>query len=111
MILHDPTSDEVTAFLKNDNTNTRQYTAGIYDDKYFARDLCNAAEGHGLRCAYVLLYFTDTTTHALVAFKTGGTVSYYEPQTDASVSPIVNGVWEDNITRENKRIKDILVVW
>ena len=110
-ILHDPTNEEVSAFLKNDNTNTRTYVLGIYDDKYFARDLCNSADGHGLRSAYVILAFTDNTTHALVAFKTGDSISYYEPQTDASVSPTINGVWEDNITKDMKRIKDILVVW
>ncbi len=111
-ILKDPTSTEVSAFLANDNTNTRQYVLGIYDDRYFARDLCNSAEGHGLRSAYVTLVFTDNTTHALVAFKVGGsTITYYEPQTDKQVQPTINEIWEDNITKDKKRIKDILLAW
>jgi hypothetical protein len=111
-ILKDPTSTEVSAFLANDNTNTRQYVLGIYDDRYFARDLCNSAEGHGLRCAYVTIVFTDNTTHEIVAFKiSGGAITYYEPQTDNQVQPTINSLWEDNITKETKRIKDILVAW
>jgi len=111
-ILKDPTSTEVSAFLANDNSNTRQYVLGIYDDRYFARDLCNSAEGHGLRCAYVTIVFTDNTTHEIVAFKiSGGAITYYEPQTDNQVQPTINSLWEDNITKETKRIKDILVAW
>jgi hypothetical protein len=111
-ILKDPTSTEVSAFLANDNTNTRQYVLGIYDDRYFARDLCNSAEGHGLRSAYVTIVFTDNTTHEIVAFKiNGSSITYYEPQTDNQVQPTINSLWEDNITKDMKRIKDILVAW
>ena len=111
-ILRNAPQVEINAFLADDPTSTHQYVTGIYDSHYFARDLVNSAQAHGYNAAYVTLIFTDYTDYNIVAFKTSdGNIVYYEPRSDAQVSPTINGVWDDKLLSYTKRIKDIIVAW
>lgn len=111
-ILRNAPLEEINAFLANDFTSTRQYVTGIYDSHHFARDLVNSAQAHGYNAAYVTLIFTDNTDYQIVAFKTSDNrIVYFEPRSDASVSPVLNGIWEDKLLGTTKRIKDIIVAW
>jgi len=85
---HDPTLEEVLEFLKDDQTDAQRYE-GDYACAHFARDVNNAAESQGLRCAVVLVRFPNRY-HAIVGFATvdAGMV-YFEPQTDERVYPVI----------------------
>jgi len=111
-ILRNAPLNEITAFLANDLTSAHQYVTGIYDSHHFARDLCNSAQAHGYNAAYVTLIFTDNTDYQIAAFKTSDdSIAYFEPRSDARVSPAVNGLWEDDLLGYTKRIKEIIVAW
>lgn len=67
--VHNPTMDELKAFLKADQTEEH-----VYSDSYvcmnFAVTLHNNAEAQGIRCAYVSIEGTSPHGHALNAFQT-----------------------------------------
>jgi len=123
--LRDPTYEEAIAFLKEDRTDENEYimgSYGIYVCTHFTRDVCNSAEKAGLRCAAVILRYSDGQAHTIVAFATidKGWV-YFEPQEDLRVEPIIGKKYhqcvetEEGETRSpplhDDTIMDILVIW
>ena len=67
---HDPSFDEVLAFLRKDETHEYRYTPKKFMCTEFAAMLHDHAEQAGLRCALVSIQFTQGEGHALDAFKT-----------------------------------------
>lgn len=67
----DPTWAELKAFLAADGTENHEYILYEYDCSQFSRDLHNAAEAAGIRCAEVQIMFEgEIWGHALNAFLT-----------------------------------------
>jgi len=67
----DPTWAELKAFLATDRTENHEYILYEYDCSQFSRDLHNAAEAAGIRCAEVQVMFDGAIWgHALNAFLT-----------------------------------------
>jgi hypothetical protein len=67
----DPTWDELTIFLKNDETDIEDYNLLTFPCGAFAQELYNNAEAQGIRAAWVIIRFSDTLElHALNAFQT-----------------------------------------
>ena len=67
----DPTWAEVKLFLAADKTENHEYIPYTYDCSQFSRDLHNAAEAAGIRCAEVQISFEgELIGHALNAFLT-----------------------------------------
>lgn len=68
---HDPTWNELMAFLKEDNTDRILYQNNSFDCVDFAERLHNNAEKAGIRAAYVSIEFQDLEKgHAINAFQT-----------------------------------------
>jgi hypothetical protein len=68
---HDPTWDELVAFLQRDPTNEKHYYSGVFACGSFAEELHNHAEAEGIRCAFVGVSFAGASVdHALNAFNT-----------------------------------------
>jgi hypothetical protein len=68
---HNPTWDELKSFLASDSTDQLPYIAGSFVCGDFAQTLHNKAESTGIRCAIVIINFTDgSESHALNAFMT-----------------------------------------
>jgi len=129
--IKDPTYAQVVAFIKEDKTNENKYMGvpdsgytytGIYICAHFARDVCNNAEGKGLRCAYVDLRYPELA-HGIIAFNTidQGLV-YFEPQTDMIAKPVIGKRWYQcqepppgysyyEPPSYDDTIMDILVIW
>jgi len=123
-ILRDPTYAQAVAFIRDDRTNENEYvegTYGVYVCSHFARDVCNSAEGKGLRCAFVEIRYPDSG-HAIVAFNTidEGLV-YFDAVTDERVRPVVGKRYYQCIEPRpgyyyapssfDDTIMDILVIW
>lgn len=68
--LRNPTWQELTDFLKEDETDMLIYRADEFDCSGFAIKLRDHAVAQGFRCAYVEVEFTDGNAHALTAFQT-----------------------------------------
>jgi hypothetical protein len=67
-----PTWNELLTFLKNDKTEYNTYIADIYDCTNYAHNLHNNAERLGIKCAVVIIYFSNDyfQSHELNAFIT-----------------------------------------
>jgi hypothetical protein len=89
-VLRDPSYQEMTDFLKQDETSEQEYLEDEYICVDFAADVkANAAE-EGIRCAYVVIEYIGLTGHAIVAFDTTDEgLVYIEPQFDWEVDPKV----------------------
>jgi len=122
--LRDPTYDQAVTFIREDRTNENKYvedTYGVYVCSHFARDVCNNAEGKGLRCAFVELRYLEEG-HSIIAFNTidEGLV-YFEAITDERVRPVVGKRYYQCIEPKpgyyyekpsyDDTIMDILVIW
>jgi hypothetical protein len=122
--IKDPTYDQAVTFIREDRTNENKYvedTYGGYVCSHFARDVCNNAEGKGLRCAFVELRFPDAG-HSIIAFNTidKGLV-YFEPQSDMIAKPVIGKWWYQckepppgyyyEKPSYDDTIIDILVIW
>ena len=123
--LHDPTYNEVASFISSDKTDEIPYDSETFDCENFAQLINNNAEDQGMRCAYVVIYFYDTSAgHAIIGFDTvdRGMV-YIESQSDEWVEnlEVGNDYWTDCVVPNgnyyyyeeapNDTIKDILVFW
>lgn len=122
--LHDPTYNEVANFIASDTTDEIPYDSETFDCEQFSQLVNNNSENQGIRCAYVILYFSDTNTgHAIVGFDTvdRGMV-YIEPQSDEWVEnlEVGNDYWTDCIVPNddhyyedapNDTIEEIFVFW
>ncbi len=86
---HDPTYDEVLAFLEDDPTNHLEYIDNEQVCSHFAAAVNNAAEEQGIRCALVIVRFA-VRNHAIIGFDTldQGMV-FFEPQSDEAVYPVI----------------------
>jgi hypothetical protein len=122
--LRDPTYAEAVAFIREDKTNENEYiegSYGVYVCSHFSRDVCNNAEGEGLRCAYVALVYPEMG-HAIVAFNTvdQGLV-YFDAITDERARPVIGERYYKCIEPRpgyyyvspsfDDTIMDILVIW
>jgi hypothetical protein len=122
--LKDPTYKEAVLFIEQDKTDENKYvegTYGVYVCSHFARDVCNNAEGKGLRCAFVELRYLEEG-HSIIAFNTidEGLV-YFEAITDERVRPVVGKRYYQCIEPKpgyyyekpsyDDTVMDILVIW
>ena len=79
---HNPTFAEMIAFLNSNKVNWQEYKEN-YDCYDFACALQREAFEHGIRCAFVAMWFPDRSGHAIVAFDTTDKgLIYIEPQAD-----------------------------
>jgi len=86
---HNPTYDELMAFLRADKTDSNPYIDGHYVCFDYAAELNNNADAAGIQAAYVRLRSTDWG-HAVVAFDTiDRGLIYIEPQSDAEVKLVI----------------------
>jgi len=121
--IKDPTYDQAVLFIKQDKINENKYVEGTYECRHFARDVCNNAEGKGLRCAFVWLEFPEKVGHTIIVFNTidQGLV-YFEPQTDMRARSIVGKRYyqcQESLPgysgylppSYDDTIMDILVIW
>ena len=68
---HNPTYNEVMAFLKTDDTVNHKYDKPNFTCADFAMELQNHAEGQGLNCGYASLKFCGKESgHAVDVFDT-----------------------------------------
>lgn len=120
--IKDPTWAQVLAFLAADRTNEKPYIEPTYVCAHFSRDVCNAAETAGIRCAVVELRYVGTQGHLIVAFNTidRGLV-YFEPQTDEQATPAIGKRYYTTIIPEpgyyytapdyDDTIMDMVLIW
>jgi hypothetical protein len=79
---HEPTYSEMVAFIKEDKTNTNQYTMQYTCDA-FSKDVINNAKKKGIHAGYVTLYAPTPPNHAIVCFATTDSGLWFvEPQLD-----------------------------
>jgi hypothetical protein len=103
--IKNPTFKEVKDFILKDPTNRNQFIPNKYECRHFATDVNNNADKVGIRCAFVLLCYSDGQ-HAVVGFDTTDRgMVYIEPQTDAAIEPVVGGYYQ------GQEIIEILVGW
>ena len=87
-VLRDPSYQEMSNFLKQDETSEQEYLENEYSCVDFAADVKENAAKEGLRCAYVVIEYLGLTGHAIVAFDTTDRgLVYIEPQSDWEVEP------------------------
>jgi hypothetical protein len=119
--LIDPTYGQVVSFLSADRTNDNEYIEDTYVCSHFARDVCNNAEGEGLRCAFVDIRYPDGG-HAIIAFDTVDEgLAYFDAITDERVRPFIGERYYRCIEPRpgyyyeapsfDDTIMDILVIW
>jgi len=120
--IKDTTYAQVLAFLANDKTDENVYIEPTYVCSHFSRDVCNAAEAAGIRCAVLELRFVSGTGHLIVAFNTidKGMV-YFEPQSDEQAMPAIGKKYYQTIIvrpgyyyvppAEDDTIIDMVLIW
>lgn len=114
IVMHDPTQEELTKFLAENQVNYRAWIPSKYVCVDFAADLSNDAEAAGLRSAYVWAverynYDGSKIGHLLNGFQTSDRgMVFIEPQTDGEVDIKVGGSYYPYI---NGAIKEIIIVW
>lgn len=120
--IKDPTWDEVLAFLASDKTDENIYIEPYYVCSHFSRDVCNAAEAVGIRCAVVELKYPNSQGHLIVAFNTvdKGLV-YFEPQSDEQAVPAIGLKYYTTVIPEpgyyysappyDDTILDMVLIW
>jgi hypothetical protein len=119
--LLDPTYSQVVSFINADRTNDNEYIEDTYVCSHFARDVCNNAEGEGLRCAFVDIRYPDGG-HAIIAFDTVDEgLAYFDAITDERVRPVIGERYYRCIEPRpgyyyeapsfDDTIMDILVIW
>lgn len=87
--IHNPTYEEMKAFLAEDETDTNPFIKGEYVCFDFAADLNNNAEAKGIRTAYVRIR-AEEWGHALVAFDTTDKgIIYIDPQSDKEIELVI----------------------
>ncbi len=68
---HDPTYDEMAAFLATDDTATKKYDMPNFTCADFAAELQNNAESQGLNCGYASMeFYGKEGGHAVDVFDT-----------------------------------------
>lgn len=113
--LRDPTYKEMKDFLAADRTNMKLYIKGVYADDHFSRDVNNSAKEKGLRCAFVLISYSDGRGNRLVAFQAVDKGLVFINPGDDKEMKVAKGVryWRDNgytVTWDDT-ILDIVIVW
>jgi hypothetical protein len=96
--LHDPLFWEARNFLSIDNTDKKTYDEITFNCADYAMNVINNAEKQDIRCAYVVVNFSDSPdAHALIAFNTTDQgIKFFEPQTDEKVNlQIGKSYWAD----------------
>jgi len=119
--LHNPTFDEVLRFLAADITDSKTFIEGEYVCTHFGRDVNDAAETQGIKCAVVWICFPQKG-HTIIGFNTvdKGMV-YFEPQSDERVRPAIGKEFWQCIEPKpsyyyekpsyDDTIVDIVIVW
>ncbi len=83
--LHDPSYQEMKAFLSSDNSDAQPYAEDQHICTDFTADVVNNAHKIGIRCAAVYIIYPETG-HSIVAFDTPDRgVCFVEPQYDKEV--------------------------
>lgn len=114
--VHDPTYDEMKAFLFEDTTDNNTYSVPFYMCRHFAMDVKNHATAYGIRCGYVEFYGSNKNTpgqpssewigHAMVCFDTVDKgLIYIESQNDNECNISMGNVYWSIV------IEDLLVIW
>jgi hypothetical protein len=96
--LHDPLYWTAQSFLSSDSTDKKPYDNETFTCANYAQEINNNAEKIGIRCAYVVVNFSDSEqNHALIAFEsTDKGLKFFEPQTDERVNlQIGKSYWAD----------------
>jgi hypothetical protein len=96
--LHDPLYWQARNFLSIDSTDKKPYDETTFTCANYAQEVNNNAEKLGIRCAYVVVNFSDSAVgHALIAFESiDQGLKFFEPQTDERVNlQIGNSYWAD----------------
>jgi len=117
----DPTYKQMMDFIRKDKTDRRQYIEGKYVCAHFAKDVCNNAEEEGIRCAYVIINYPESS-HSIVAFNTiDKALIYVEPQSDELVEPAIGKHFYKCVVPKpgyyyeepdyDDTIEEILVIW
>ena len=96
--LTDPLFWSARNFLSTDSTDRKTYDEETFNCANYAQEVNNNAENKGIRCAYVVVYFSDSNeAHSLIAFETTDQgLKFFEPQTDERVDlQIGKSYWSD----------------
>ncbi len=114
--LHNPTYQEMKAFLAQDTTNSKTYTKDEYVCTDFAAAVNNNAEAKGIRCAIVDIFYPEGYGHTIVAFETTDRgLIFIEPQFDHEVKLIVAKSYyqTNNFTPapRDDTIKRFVIIW
>ncbi len=84
-LLHDPTYEEMKAFVAADAANKKDYIENQHICTDFTEEVNNNAEAEGIRCATVYIIYPETG-HSIVAFDTTDRgIIFIEPQYDREV--------------------------
>jgi hypothetical protein len=112
--LKNPTYQEALQFIASDKTDQHPYMEESYTCTNFASDFRNNALKAGFNCGCVVMYFPDSSSHALNCFNsTDRGLIFVEPQTDEVVTLRVGEVyWADlNFHSKNDTVVRFYVDW
>ncbi|MBM4447526.1 MAG: hypothetical protein FJ023_09350 [Chloroflexi bacterium] len=114
--LHNPTYQEMKAFLDQDTTNTKTYIKDEYVCTDFAATVNNNAEAKGIRCAIVDIFHPEGYGHTIVAFETTDRgLVFIEPQFDHEVKLIAGKSYSqtNNFTPapRDDTINRFVIIW
>jgi hypothetical protein len=86
-VMKDPTYQQAKAFIAADATDSIAYVDDEFVCHDFAAQVASNAVSQKIRCAYVLIDFSDPPGHAIIAFNTTDKgLVYFEPQSDEEVN-------------------------
>jgi hypothetical protein len=89
-VLHNPTYQEMKAFIAQDTTDSTTYTEDGYVCVDFSAAVNNNAEAEGIRCAIVDIFHPGGFGHTIVAFETTDRgLIFIEPQFDREVELVI----------------------
>jgi flagellar basal body-associated protein FliL len=113
---HNPTYQEMKAFIAQDTTNSMSYEEDEYVCVDFSAAVNNNAEAEGIRCAIVDMFHPEGYGHTIVAFETTDKgLIFIEPQFDREVELIVGKSYSqiNNFTPapRDDTIKRFVIIW
>lgn len=113
----DPTYSELIQFLKEDESNIKEYNAESYTCRDFVAALNLATESQGIRAAFVSIRFRDGS-HAVSGFNTVDRgMIYIEPQLNRPVTLDVGRSYSQAngfklaLTTQDDIIEHVTVIW
>lgn len=104
--LHNPTYSEMVLFIKQDQTDKKEYYSEKWNCINFSVTLIANATVQGIRCGFVMLDF-DKIPHAVVVFETvEKEMIYIDPQGDAVVQFKIGETYP-----EYGKLRRMTVIW